>query len=90
MTLNFQNKIVFPAPETSYTTQTAMGQVLYVPRDIMQQVRKHKVPSASLPKKKSIVKEEEEETMDFAEESKMEVKKEESTEIENEDANVFD
>jgi len=25
MTLNFQNKIVFPAPESSYTTETAYG-----------------------------------------------------------------
>lgn len=41
MTLNFQNKIVFPAPETSYTTQTAMGQVLYIPRNIMALERNH-------------------------------------------------
>ena len=38
MTLNFQNKIVFPAPETSYTTQSAFGQVIYIPRNIMKQV----------------------------------------------------
>ena len=38
MTLNFQNKIVFPAPETSYTTQSAFGQVIYLPRNIMSQV----------------------------------------------------
>ena len=38
MTLNFQNKIVFPAPETSYTTQSAFGQVVYIPRNIMTQV----------------------------------------------------
>ena len=36
MTLNFQNKIVFPAPETSYTTQSAFGQVIYIPRNIMK------------------------------------------------------
>ena len=35
MTLNFQNKIIFPAPENSYTTETAYGQVIYLPRDIM-------------------------------------------------------
>jgi len=38
MSLNFQNKIVFPAPETSYTTQSAFGQVVYIPRNMMQQV----------------------------------------------------
>lgn len=38
MSLNFQNKIVFPAPETSYTTQSALGQVIYVPRNIMSRV----------------------------------------------------
>ena len=32
MTLNFQNRIVFPAPEHSYTPETAYGQVLYIPR----------------------------------------------------------
>lgn len=36
MSLNFQNKIVFPAPENSYTSETAYGQVIYVPRDIMK------------------------------------------------------
>ena len=40
MTLNFQNRIVFPAPESSYTTQSAFGQVIYLPRDIMKQVEK--------------------------------------------------
>ena len=40
MTLNFQNKIVFPAPETSYTTQSAFGQVIYLPRNIMAQVER--------------------------------------------------
>lgn len=34
MTLNFQNKIVFPAPEHSYTPDTAYGQVIYIPRDM--------------------------------------------------------
>ena len=38
MTLNFQNRIVFPAPETSYTTQSAFGQVIYLPRNIMKRV----------------------------------------------------
>ena len=40
MTLNFQNKIVFPAPETSYTTQSAFGQVIYLPRNIMDQAER--------------------------------------------------
>ncbi len=34
MTLNFQNRIVFPAPEHSYTPETAFGQVIYIPRDL--------------------------------------------------------
>ncbi len=34
MTLNFQNKIVFPAPEHSYTPETAYGQVIYIPRNM--------------------------------------------------------
>ena len=38
MTLSFQNRIVFPAPETSYTTETAYGQVIYIPRDILSKV----------------------------------------------------
>ena len=36
MTLNFQNKIVFPAPEHSYTPETAYGQVIYIPRDMAE------------------------------------------------------
>jgi len=36
MTLNFQNKIVFPAPEISYTVETSQNQVIYIPRDIMK------------------------------------------------------
>lgn len=32
MTLNFQNKIVFPAPACSYTSDSAYGQVVYIPR----------------------------------------------------------
>jgi len=39
MTLNFQNKIIFPAPENSYTTETAYGQVIYIPRDIMHRAK---------------------------------------------------
>lgn len=38
MTLNFQNKLVFPAPETSYNTTSAYQQVVYMPRNIMAQV----------------------------------------------------
>ena len=38
MSLNFQNRIVFPAPETSYTTESAYQQVIYVPRNIMDLV----------------------------------------------------
>lgn len=39
MSLSFQNKIIFPAPENSYTTETAYGQVIYIPRDIMKVAR---------------------------------------------------
>jgi hypothetical protein len=38
MTLNFQNRIVFPAPEHSYTPETAFGQVIYIPRDIKERL----------------------------------------------------
>lgn len=38
MTLNFQNRIVFPAPDTSYTTQSAHGQVIYIPRNLTAQI----------------------------------------------------
>jgi hypothetical protein len=56
MTLNFQNKIVFPAPETSYTTGTAVGQVLYIPRNIMELERNNIKKNKAQPNKKSIVK----------------------------------
>ena len=36
MTLNFQNKLIFPAPENSYTVETSLNQVIYIPRDIMK------------------------------------------------------
>ena len=43
---------MFPAPETSYTTQSAFGQVVYVPRKIMEKAeakfklsRKHLNPT---------------------------------------------
>jgi hypothetical protein len=39
MTLNFQNKILFPAPETSYTTKSAANQMIYIPRTIMADVQ---------------------------------------------------
>lgn len=42
MTLNFQNKIVFPAPECSYTSETAFGQVVYIPRNILATPSKNK------------------------------------------------
>jgi hypothetical protein len=38
MSLSFQNKIVFPAPENSYTSKSALGQVIYIPRNIMTKV----------------------------------------------------
>ncbi len=41
MTLNFQNKIVFPAPESSYTSETAYGQVIYIPRNILSDPEKY-------------------------------------------------
>lgn len=37
MSLSFQTKIVFPAPATSYTTESASKQVLYLPRNILKQ-----------------------------------------------------
>lgn len=43
MTLNFQNKIVFPAPESSYTTETAYGQVIYFPRNLLTNTEKYKL-----------------------------------------------
>ena len=43
MTLNFQNKIVFPAPESSYTTETAYGQVIYIPRNLLSATEKYKM-----------------------------------------------
>ena len=48
---NFQNKMLFPAPEHSYTTQTAFGQVIYIPRDIMQRARK--LEKIGYPRRKS-------------------------------------
>lgn len=36
MSLSFQNKLIFPAPENSYTVETSQNQVIYVPRDIMK------------------------------------------------------
>jgi hypothetical protein len=42
MTLNFQNKIVFPAPECSYSIHSAFKQVIYLPRNIMQKTRDKK------------------------------------------------
>lgn len=47
MTLNFQNKIVFPAPESSYTTETAYGQVIYLPRSILQWPKRKRLPKSS-------------------------------------------
>ena len=35
MSLSFQNKLIFPAPENSYTVETSQNQVVYFPRDIM-------------------------------------------------------
>ncbi len=43
MTLNFQNKIVFPAPASSYTSETAYGQVIYIPRNILSNHKKGNV-----------------------------------------------
>jgi len=44
MTLNFQSKIVFPAPECSYGIHSAFKQVVYLPRTIMSH------PSSQPPK----------------------------------------
>ena len=35
MTLSFQNKFVFPAPETSYSVDDKMHEVIYIPRDVL-------------------------------------------------------
>jgi hypothetical protein len=42
MTLNFQNKLIFPAPENSYTVATSLHQVLYIPRDILPRAERRK------------------------------------------------
>ena len=42
MTLNFQNKLVFPAPENSYTVETSQHQVLYIPRDILKRAERRR------------------------------------------------
>ncbi len=36
MTLNFQNKIVFPAPDSTYSTDSGYGQVIYIPRHLVK------------------------------------------------------
>lgn len=40
MLVNFQNKLIFPAPENSYSVATSTHQVLYVPRDIMKRAER--------------------------------------------------
>ena len=38
MSKNLQNKVLFPAPSTSYTCDSAQDQVIYLPRNLMHQV----------------------------------------------------
>ena len=33
--MSFQNKLIFPAPENSYTSESSMHQVIYIPRNIL-------------------------------------------------------
>ena len=40
--MSYQDKLVFPAPETSYTIVTSAGQVIYLPRDIMVRADRRK------------------------------------------------
>jgi hypothetical protein len=40
MSLSFQNKLIFPAPENSYTVFTSQNQVIYLPKDIMKRATK--------------------------------------------------
>ena len=39
---SYQDKLIFPAPEISYTVETSQGQVLYLPRDAMQRAERRK------------------------------------------------
>jgi len=39
---SYQDKLIFPAPEISYTVETSQGQVLYLPRDVMQKAEKRR------------------------------------------------
>ena len=40
MSLGFQNKLIFPAPENSYTVDTSQHQVLYIPRDVLKRAER--------------------------------------------------
>lgn len=52
--MSYQDKLVFPAPETSYTVETSQGQVIYLPRDIMQKADRRK--EAGYPSQKLLTK----------------------------------
>ena len=48
---SYQDKLIFPAPEISYTVETSQGQVLYLPRDILQRADQRRLlnyPSGKL------------------------------------------
>ena len=40
---SYQDKLIFPAPEISYTVETSQGQVLYLPRDVLQRADQRRV-----------------------------------------------
>jgi hypothetical protein len=40
---SYQDKLIFPAPEISYTSETSQGQVFYLPRDILQWAEQRRI-----------------------------------------------
>lgn len=53
MTLNFQNKFIFPAPETSYSAADKMHEIIYVPRNVMDWA--HQRRQAGFPKQEDLM-----------------------------------
>ena len=48
-----QTKLVFPAPDPSYSTTTSLNQVIYFPRDLMKRTAHMKPhPLQTVPPKK--------------------------------------
>ena len=55
MTKNLQTKLIFPAPDPSYSTTTSMNQVIYLPRDLMKRainLKPHPLLNAKKPANK--------------------------------------